>query len=183
MTRKQALHKAIEALSSTPGNEDAVETLSKLINALPLVHWNDEAIRDAVQQYVEDHGKPPRASDFKKPGLPPLTAINTIYGTTAQTWLDENFPVAKPDLSAMKKRQTELFIKEYYIIKPRSPEQFNAERCSGVRGWMTIAKYNNVSGWRNLLSHLGLPKYFDMRKDHVPTNFQVEISHDYDFQD
>jgi len=96
MTRKQAISLAIQALSETGQNEEAITVLRTLSDELPLVHWSDAAIHDAVEQFILDHDRIPTASDFKKRGLPPHTVIKNRYGATLQSWLQENYSVVKP---------------------------------------------------------------------------------------
>lgn len=175
MTRKQAVMNAIEILDSLGGYAEEVESLKELSQSLPIVHWNDAAIRDTVEQYIAEHGEPPRPSDFRKPGLPPLTAIKSIYGMTAQAWLDENYPFQRPEKPDKRPYYTQQFIEEYYRIQPRSAEEFNKRRKSGTRGWLSIAKYNGVRTWRGLLRQLHLPAYFETAKEHTPPPFQVGI--------
>jgi hypothetical protein len=92
MTRKQALHSAIEALSANPAHSEAVQTLKGIIDDLPLTHWTEAAIEDAVEQYRHDHGCLPRPCEFKKRGLPQRTAIRNTYHMTVGQWLNQRYP-------------------------------------------------------------------------------------------
>ena len=64
MTRKQAITKAIEVLSSTSEHQDIVKVLQSILDDLPLNHWSDDAIRDAIDQFTLDHGRAPRIKDL-----------------------------------------------------------------------------------------------------------------------
>ena len=81
MTRKQALSAAIEALNAA-GQTEAAEILHKLSGELPFFSWSEDAIYDAVEQFILDHGQVPTTTDFKKRGLPPHTVIKRRFGLT-----------------------------------------------------------------------------------------------------
>lgn len=106
MTRKQALHSAIEALSANPAHSAAIQTLKSIIDDLPLTHWTESAIEDAVEQYYRDHGRLPQPCEFKKRGLPQRTAIKNTYHMTVGQWLNQMYPshvVANQENSQTKK--------------------------------------------------------------------------------
>lgn len=187
MTRKQALLKAIEILSKEEGNEEITSLLTDLHNELPLIHWTDKSIRDTVEQFIIDNGRTPTATDFKKGGMPPHPVIKQKYKITLGEWLEQNYPVVKPDIELLHKEQTEIFIKEYTRIKPTSSEQFNKERSKECKVWVTIAQYNDVKSWCALLEKLNLPLY-SLRRYDTPSNrkspkFEVFIKSDFEFFD
>ena len=62
MTRKQALELAAQALAE---NKEAVQVLHTIIDELPLNRWTEAAIRDSVEQFILDNGRPPMRTDFK----------------------------------------------------------------------------------------------------------------------
>jgi len=175
MTRKQAVLRAIEVLDSLGGYTEEVEALKELSRSLPIVHWDDAAIRDTVEQYIVEHGEPPRASDFRKPGLPPLTAIKNVYGMTAQVWLDKNYPFQRPEKPDMQPTYTQQFIEEYNRIQPKSAEAFDKVRKRGVKSWQSIAKYNGVKTWTELRQLLQLPIYCESAKVHIHPTFHVGV--------
>ena len=94
MTRKQALSAAIETLNAA-GQTEAAEILHKLSGELPFFSWSEDAIFDAVEQFILDHGRVPTTTDFKKRGLPPHTVIKRRFGVTLQEWLDQNYLIEK----------------------------------------------------------------------------------------
>ena len=181
MTRKQALHRAIEALQQTNDTE-AIRILEELSSELPLIHWTDSSIRDTVEQYIVDNGKVPTPSAFKAAGMPPHTVISNKYGMTLGAWLEANYPTPKPSWDELRDQYTAEFIAEYNHIQPRSADEYNAKRIQ-AKGWRTVAKYNGVDAWRELLHKLGLQVYFDMKKDHEPVKFRVRFHLDTDFSD
>lgn len=54
MTRKQALTLAEQVLSEC-GQIEAAAILHKLSGELPFYSWSEDAIRDAVEQFILDH--------------------------------------------------------------------------------------------------------------------------------
>ena len=180
MTRKQALQEAIAVLSAHKGNEAVIHKLQEIIEDMPLNRWSESAIHDCVQQFIADNGRPPSATDFKKRNMPPHPVIKLRFKVTLGEWLEQNYPTPKPSTEELKRKYTEAFIKDYDRIKPRSQEEFNKNKSPDTRGWQTLATYYGVKSWRNLLKVLDLPLYFDMRRDHKPVIFKVNVHLDLD---
>ncbi len=183
MTRKQALHKAIEVLSHSDEYVEEIQILTEISAELPLMHWSDSSIRDTIEQFILDNGRVPTTTDFNKKGMPSHPVIKQKYKITLSEWLDKNYPTMKLNREELKVKYTEIFISDYMKIKPKSQEQFNKNRSPDTRGWQTVAQYYGVKSWRNLLKTLNLPLYFDMCRDHIPVKMNVNIISDYDFRD
>ncbi len=181
MTRKQAIKLAISRLQSDSDNQEIIEKLEDILSELPLIHWSDKSIRDTVEQFIVDNGRPPTATDFKRAGMPPHPVIKQKYKITLGEWLEENYPTMRPSFEEIKEKYTKDFLIDYEQIKPRSSYEFNEKRRPSTRGWQTIAFYHNVKSWRALLKALNLQLYFDMARDHVPVEFDVNITTDIDF--
>ena len=182
MTRKQALYKAIQELSKDEGFFETVKLLQDIYDELPLVHWSDKSIRDAVEQFIVDNGRPPTVTDFKAKGMPPHPVFKQKYKITLGEWLEQNYPKYKSTYEELKEKYTKEFLENYNRIKPKSQEQFNQNRTQGTRGWQTLASYYNVKSWRSLIKTLGLPLYFEMSRDRVSPKIKVNIFSDYDFK-
>ena len=183
MTRNQAISLAIQALSKQKRGREAIEVLQKLADDLPFVRWSDAGIRDAIDQYILDHGKVPTATDFKKGSLPPHTVVKKMYGKTLKEWMEENYPVSRETVEDSKWECTLAFIEDYNRIKPRSGDEYNRKRETGLHCWYTIALYNDIRTWRALLKKLDLVPYFDVVTTRIPPVFKVNIISDYDFTD
>ena len=182
MTRKQALSAAIEALNAS-GQTEAAEILHTLSGELPFFSWSEDAIFDAVEQFILDHGRVPTTTDFKKRGLPPHTVIKRRFGVTLQEWLDQNYPTEKTPLDERHAQATQDFIREYRRIQPVSAEDYNARRTHPSRGWYAIAKYNHTRRWRILLEKLNLPIYNTRGTPDSPPQLKVRVISDYNFED
>ena len=183
MTRKQAITKAIAALHQTGENAEAIRLLQDLRDELPLIHWSDKSIRDTVEQFMLDNGRPPTVSDFKKAGMPPHMVVQNKYKMTLGEWLDQNYPTRKPTFDELKAKYTKAFIKDYNRIKPRSQYEFSEKKRPDTRSWQTVATYYNTRSWRKLLSTLNLPLYNALHRERIPQKITVAIHHDYDFRE
>ena len=194
MTRKQALSLAVQALAEAGRNSEAVDILRVLSDELPLTRWSDAAIRDAVEQFILDHGRVPTATDFKRRGLPPHTVVERRYGMPLRRWLDENYPRPQPCRSPHAETDTgteaasdtaainRAFTDDYLRLRPRSAAAFNAGRTPDTPCWQTVAKHNRTRRWRGLLEALALPVYPDADRD-GPADFRVRIHPHCDFRE
>ena len=180
MTRKQALKLAVQALAE---NEEAVQVLHTMIDELPLNRWTEDAIRDSVEQFILDNGRPPMRTDFKKKCLPPHSVIKRRFGVTLQEWLDQNYPTEKTPLDELHAQATQDFIREYLRIQPVSAEDYNARRTHPSRGWYSIAKYNHTRRWRILLEKLNLPIYNNRGAPPSTPQLKVRVISDYNFEE
>ena len=181
MTRKQAIYQAIQALSVQGGQDEAISLLKDIYDELPLVHWSDKSIRDTVEQFIIDNGKVPTASDFRKKAMPSHPVIKQKYKITLGEWLQINYPTPKPDKQAIYKKRTQNFIDDYIRIKPVTSDDFNKRRSPNVKTWNSIANYNEVKSWNELLDILSLPSYSKKRKTKHRGAFEVSITTDRDF--
>ena len=182
MTRKQALAMAEQVLSGR-GQNEAAAILHKLSGELPFYSWSEDAIQDAVEQFILDHGRVPTATDFKKRGLPPHTVIKKRFGITLQEWLNRDYPVVKPSEEEKRTKATEAFVRDYSRIQPRSADEFNARRTPGTHCWYTVAVYNHTRSWRKLLAKLELPIYNNIAVPRVKPDLKVSVISDTDFRD
>ena len=183
MTRKQAISKAIDVLVNQGESGETVQLLRDLYEELPLIHWTDKSIRDTVNQFILDNQRVPTVTDFKHKGMPPHPVFKNKYGVSLHEWLEVNYPVPKPTREELKQLYTSQFIEDYYKIKPRSQEEFNKKKGKETKGWQTVASYYGEKSWRNLIKRLGLPLYFELKRDRVKPSIAVNIHNDYDFSD
>ena len=180
VTRKQALELAAQALAD---NEEAVQVLHTMIDELPLNRWTEVAIRDSVEQFILDNGRPPLRTDFKKKCLPPHSVIKRRFGVTLQEWLDQNYATEKTPLDELHAQATQDFIREYLRIQPVSAEDYNARRTHPSRGWYAIAKYNHTRRWRILLEKLNLPIYNNRGTPPSMPQLKVRVISDYNLEE
>jgi len=142
MTRKQALHKALEVLQES-GEFEAITKIHEIIEELPLTGWGERTIFDTIDQFVIDNGRNPTATDFIPKGMPPHPVIKLRFGITLGEFLATYYPQPVID----REKQKRLFISEYERIMPRGACDFNKKRADGVPTWGTFAKMFGFSRW------------------------------------
>lgn len=166
MTRKQAISTVLGYLDKQPGLSPdlckAILILKEMQNGIPGKIWTDEAIREAIERFMEEHGRPPKVKELDTVEyLPPHSVVARQYGMTAGKWLEKNYPGPKGSLPGRYKGLTpedlrEMFISEYQRIQPVSEEDFDQRRRKGVPCWHYIAKQLRVSRWNELRRLCGL---------------------------
>lgn len=176
MTRKEALSLAMQALSETGQNAEAVDVLRTMREELPLNRWSAAAIRDAIEQFVLDHGRLPNAADFKRDRtLPPHTVIKNKFGVNLSEWLVDTYP----DILELKKKAraaaTERFAQEYHRLQPKSAAEFDRGRGPDCCCWYTIAGYNETNTWRALLAKLELPAFSEVAVQKKKREYYVQF--------
>jgi len=179
MTRKQALHKALDALVH---DELACKKIRELLGDMPLVNWSEESIFDTIDQFIIDHGRIPTVTDFKKKGLPPHTVIKLRFGVNLRAFLDmyystEKLNNSKAYFTKTREHWQEFFITEYHAIKPGSAEEYNSNRPKGSPSWQTIAKMFEIVKWLDWLNFCQITPYIKKREpvrgSVSPTQFYV----------
>ncbi len=174
MTRKQAIMRVCEALDGMEKYKEATAILKDMSEELPLIHWSDKSIRDAVEQFIIDNGRVPTASDFRKKGMPPHTVIRQKYGITLAEWLFLNYPTDKASKSEERKKNTYDFIKEYNRLKPVSQDDFNKRRSVHIKSWQTIASYHFLTSWQSLLKELCLERYTKIHDNKLKVQIHID---------
>ena len=166
MTRKQAISTVLGYLDKqsdlSPDLCKAILILKEMQNGIPGKIWTDEAIRAAIERFMEKHGRPPKVKELDTVEyLPRHTVVARQYRMTAGRWLEENYPGPKGSLSGRYKGLTpadlrEMFISEYQRIQPINEEDFDRRRQKGVPCWHYTAKQLGVGRWNELKEICGL---------------------------
>ena len=166
MTRKQAISAVLGYLDNQPDLPQelckAILILKEMQNGIPGKIWTDEAIREAVERFIEEHGRSPKVKELDTVEyLPPHPVVARQYGMTAGKWLEENYPGPKDSLVGRYKGLTpadlrEMFISEYKRIQPISEDDFDKRRREGVPCWHYTAKRLGVSRWNELKMLCGM---------------------------
>lgn len=182
MTRKQALSLAIQALSEKGQNEEAIGILESIRKEMPFLKWSEDAIWDAVEQFILDHGRVPRPTDFNRVGMPSHTVVQAHFGMTTLEWLEKNYPTEKLTEEEARDRLLQAFIQDYLRVKPKSARDYNANRAKGLMGWHSVVLRCGVKTWRELLEKLRLPIYNNVN-NRKSIKFKVNVYTHYDFRD
>lgn len=166
MTRKQAISTVLGYLDKQPGLSPdlckAILILKEMQNGMPGKIWTDDAIREAVERFMEEHGRLPKVKELDTVEyLPPHSVVARQYGMTAGKWLEENYPGPKGNLSGRYKGLTpadlrEMFISEYQRLQPISEEDFDRRRQKSVPCWHYTARQLGVGRWNELKVLCGL---------------------------
>ena len=164
MTRKQALHKALEVVT----DEETKEKITEILSELPFTGWSEKTIFDTIDQFIIDHGRTPTVTDFKKKGMPPHPVIKLRFGKTLREFLDSHYPTQKlceSKIFSSKSREEwqELFIAEYHKIKPGSAEEYNTHRQKGSPSWATVARLFDITKWLDWLLFCDIVPYVRKR--------------------
>ena len=106
-------------------------------NGVPEKICTDEAIRKAIERFMEGQDCPPKIKELDTMKyLPPRSVVARQYGMTAGRWLKENYPGAKDSFSGRYKGVTPtdlnaMFIAEYQRIQPISKVDFDKRGQDG----------------------------------------------------
>jgi len=179
MTRKQALHKALEVLKDEP----ARGKIQEILDDMPFIGWSERTIFDTIDQFVVDKGRVPGVSDFKKKGLPPHTVIKLRFGMNLKEFLNERYPQEKSCTSRLyfqktKEQWKDIFVLDYIENKPRSAEEHNKLRTQGTPSWQTISIMFEISKWLDWLAFCGLEAlHAPSRKPHQTSRRLIITSH------
>ncbi|MCL2218103.1 MAG: hypothetical protein FWB91_13950 [Defluviitaleaceae bacterium] len=153
MTRKQALHKAFEALT----DEAAKKKIAEILADMPFTGWSESTIFDTINQFIIDHGRPPTTTDFKKKGLPPHTVIKLRFNMTLREFLNKHYPDPKLCSSKIyfaktKEHWQNIFLNDYRNNSPSSAAEHDANRTKNTPTWQTIAKMFGITKWTDWLN-------------------------------
>lgn len=160
MTRKQAIRLVIQYLNESPALDEnlckAKSILQEMLNGIPGKIWDDATIRQAIERFIQENGRPPTVKELDSVEyLPPHPSVCQQYKMTAGKWLNENYPSNMPNWRFRYKQFSKedfqkLFIDEYNSILPVSSLDYNRRRRKATPSWQLIAKMLSVTTWREL---------------------------------
>ena len=154
----------------------ALHTLEEKIKNEKGLSWKQLGTIAAVEQYIEKTGgRSPRICDLSSDkNLPSPTVFKTIFGKTVHQWCLENYPEytyeSPNQFQYGGKRYSNIdeiksaFISEYYRLKPKTQDEFDARKDKTIPYWVTMAENLGVSSWLKLLELLKLPRYGEKEK-------------------
>lgn len=155
MTRKQALQAALKFLRQDDNNAEIVRILSEICDEMPLARWTDASVRDAVEQYIADHGKLPNPKEFGKKNLPSSTVFKLHYNMSTGEWLEKNYGVSEQ----RRQQQIAEFLENYNRITPVGPYEYDRKKSPGSACVKTLLRDHDCSSWAELLAKFNLPVY------------------------
>lgn len=167
MTRKQALKIAITVLNkqqNEPIVRDIIPRLQEIYDELPLVHWSNASIFDAIEQWKIDNGEYPSTSDLNKRGLPSKSVIKQKTKQNPINFLKKNFPRASsrehisPYIQKSKEEWLDIFIQEYMRIQPKYYYEYENKRNKYTPTARWLMKQFKIHTWNDLLKYAGINK-------------------------
>lgn len=163
MKRKKALQIAIDILKKqshiTLELQDATRVLEEMMNGVPSKIWGDKEIREAIERFISERGRPPLVKELSQyKYLPPHPVFKHQYKMTAGRWLYLNYPPKDPKWNRQYKTYTkkdyeQMFIEEYKRILPTSCLDYNHRRNKQFPTWRVVAKEVGVDTWTQLKKH------------------------------
>ena len=169
MTRKQALHKALEILT----DKEAIGKIQEILEELPFTNWSERTIFDTIDQFVLDNGRNPTATDFIPKGMPPHPVIKLRFGINLKEFLAKYYPQPEKNKEEYKR----IFIEEYIRISPKGANEFNQKRGENIPTWGTFAKMLGFNKWLEWLTFCGLEKNSPALRKRAGTVELTIISH------
>ena len=167
MTRKEALREAIHIVSNArigkQRKADVIAGLELCQRELPFSHWSKEAIFDACDTWVSEHGELHMRA-FASPQMPSHSAVKNRFGMTAREFRDQYYPMK--DVSARSRyyrrsiaEWNDLFADEFHRIGCTGQDDYNRRRNRELPTWNTVAGMNGCKTWSELLAILSLKTY------------------------
>lgn len=167
MTRKEALREAIQIVSSArigrQRKADIIAGLTLCRQELPFARWSREAVFDACDAWVEEHGALTLRA-FASPEMPCHTTVKNRFGMTARQFRDRYYPLdgaqpGSPYGGDSVDEWNRRFRADFHAMGCTGQADYNRRRDRGLPTWNTVAAMNGVKSWRQLLEKLSLSAY------------------------
>ena len=170
MTRKTALKEAIRAIKKANISQNKKEQITKKLNLciseLPYAKWTKEAIFDACDQFIAEHGQPLRLKDFQSRELPSHPTVKNRFGMTLKEFRDTYYPLPeKKKIAQISEETIRDFREEYCRCGATNMESYNKRRSEGTPCAKTVIRRAGASGWCDLLARAGLSSQLSPHKD------------------
>ncbi len=164
MTTKDALELAISVLQENPQKAEYLEAI-KLLQRLQkrdiVAQWSQETIIAALDNWKDQHGKPPTVTNLIEPGMPGANIIQKHFGVRASALLYRRYP---PDNNpAPPKNRYGYITTEDWLacfreqfLKHCTEEGFCSKTYNMLKDkdtplWMTIARHCGTTQWSKLM--------------------------------
>lgn len=167
MTRKEALREAIQIVSNArigkQRKADIIAGLALCRRELPFAHWTREAVFDACDTWVEEHGALSLRA-FASPLMPSHPTIKNRFGMTARQFRDRYYPLngspsGSPYSGDSVNEWNRRFQADFHAMGCTGQADYNRRRDRALPTWNTVAAMNGITCWRQLLEKLDLSVY------------------------
>ncbi len=188
-TRKTALLDAIEIVKIAGLPEEQKNNLVKMltlcVTELPFTKWSENAIYDACDQFLLDHGRVPSISEFDRSGLPSHPVVQRRLGISVREFRERYFRDELEKQKAAPDREVILrnFTDEYKRIGFTTQKGYDQHRSAGQPSAQTILKYIGVTSWRDLLKLAGIEptqRKFGAKRKTSFSQFTVTVTYPWD---
>lgn len=184
MHRKKALTIVINYLKQLDDLPTEVATaipaLEAFRDSMPFKLWTDDAVRQAVNQYISEFHRPPTVTDLRDVKyLPSHVVFKTLYNMTAAQWLMENYPNAQyltritkyiPYHKMERAEVKRIFQAEYLRLGCPTSVEFNKKREAHIPSWQYICKILDCQKkWSVLLTLCGLETAKKIKDEPLPS--------------
>lgn len=167
MTRKEALREAMQIVSSARigkgRKEEILAGLALCRRELPFARWTREAVLDACDAWVQEHGSLTLRA-FASPEMPSHSTVKNRFGMTARQFRDRYYPLdggpgRGPFAGQGVDEWNRRFREDFHAMGCAGQADYNRRRDRALPTWNTVAAMNGVKTWRQLLEKLGLTAY------------------------
>lgn len=167
MTRKDALREAIHIVSNARIGKQRkagiIAGLELCRRELPFSRWSKEAIFDACDTWISEHGALHMRA-FASPHMPSHPAIRNRFGMTAREFRDKYYPMKDVSTRSRYCRRSiaewnGLFADDFQRIRCTGQCDYNRRRSRDLPTWNTVAGMNGCKTWSELLALLSLKTY------------------------
>lgn len=164
MTRKEALREAIQIVSNARigkrRKEEILAGLDLCQRELPFAHWTREAVFDACDTWVQEHGMLTLRA-FTSPDMPSHSSIKNRFGMTAREFRDRYYPltgapIGSPYSGHSVDEWNRRFTEDFRAMGCTGQADYNRRRDRELPTWNTVAAMNGTGSWRQLLTKLNL---------------------------
>ena len=161
-TRKTALLEAIEIVKAADLPQEQkngiVKKLTLCVTELPFAKWSENAICDACDQFLLDHGRVPSISEFDRGGLPSHTVVRRRLGVSVREFRERYFREELEKQKETPDREIILrdFADEYKRLGVTTQKEYDQHRSAGQLSAQTILKYTGITSWLDLLKMAGI---------------------------
>ena len=164
MTTKDALDLAISILekqATTAELTEAITLLQHLRKRDMVANWSKESIIAALDDWKEQHGRPPTVTNLIEPGMPGANIIQKHFGIRASAFMrgrypPDNNPVPPINRYGYKNCDDWISCFREQFLKHCNEDGFSSKTYNMLKDkdtplWMTIARHCGTTKWTKLM--------------------------------
>ena len=169
MTTKDALDLAISIMKKQATSTELTEAIALLqhLRKRDLVaNWSKESIVAALDDWKEQHGRPPAVTNLIEPGMPGANIIQKHFGMRASAFIRERYPIDNdlvPPINRYGYKNCDDWISCFreQFMKHCNEDGFSSKTYNMLKDkntplWMTIARHCGTTKWTKLTELAGV---------------------------